>query len=103
MPDGHKIDQTFSKIYPNRYFWFENEPSGNPWSEDNKSLHRRRHKILLFVKKAFHERRGPILQNCLETWRNFTLCRKEAFPRTLLATFATIFLSYDNFFENDNM
>jgi hypothetical protein len=39
LPLGHKIYQmtvkfsklpTFSQIYPNWYFWFENKPSGNP-------------------------------------------------------------------------
>jgi hypothetical protein len=30
-PNGHKIyQQRPSKIYPNRDFWFENIPSGNP-------------------------------------------------------------------------
>jgi hypothetical protein len=41
-PNGHKIYQPLPlqahiKIYPNRYFWFENIPSGNPELEDKHS------------------------------------------------------------------
>jgi hypothetical protein len=49
IPDGHKIDQmanniptssitAHSKIYPNRYFWFENEPSGNPGADKKSAV-----------------------------------------------------------------